>query len=688
MSVIEDGRIKDSSRVKFNNPVIITDADWVKTAFMIPSGNIDEQVRGRLTACSADNKLTDTTLGGSETINNRPQFTRYADIRRKGRIATRVPVKVDTRTGNHGQGRYYSKAIDDNKSVLMLSPGVPKFRSLLSFISRAVDLDRSTLASEGRTRKWYDVGKAAGTVAAILMGTIFPGAILVMFGLKLINSLVSNSSMDGYYTIKPMLHTYWGTVNSLVNMLAPNIGLISPEIVRTKGAEDNIGVPISLNQEDLDGMRRIAPHIFTKSGFLDVKAIANRTNVLISKQLKLERKLLSEGTLTKEKLTKHYQQAYLPEAPLSTEDFFEVLKKGDIGKSYGKLKVEDQENVTPQSVEDPKTYSEPQEDGTYKRSPIESTDGFMSDAFNYFKASTSHGSHFVNFDVEYIGTATDTFTNTFKEIPIKDKFNSVGGAIRDVRFSTAGGNIFGDPVKNVTDGLKDMGLGALDGFTAGFSNLIKALMDGGSIHLPQMWDDSNISVAEHTFKMPLISPYGHPLSSLQALYLPIACLLPFVLPIGTGQASYVSPYLTSAHLKGMCDIKLGMMKNLTITRGVSNLPYSKDKRPLAFDVSFSIIDLDGLINAPISADPFAPVSMSFDESNGLNRYLNIITAKDIHSMTYMKPKALLAYTRLLGVIETNLSPASLGMRAGNMGNMDFYGLLLQEDNSVETLRGF
>ena len=112
----------------------ILDSEWVKSTFIIKDSEIvigdeySKYIRKNRYFSTADFKFTCTAPGMSLGVNPKPQFTRYYDIRSKGKIDQR-PNQIDLGTTGHsmglGQGRYYSEAIDDNQQRIFLQFGVP-----------------------------------------------------------------------------------------------------------------------------------------------------------------------------------------------------------------------------------------------------------------------------------------------------------------------------------------------------------------------------------------------------------------------------------------------------------------------------------------------------------------------------------------------------------------------------------
>ena len=694
-------KVRQSEATKFNNIDInnvalvkndITDSEWLKLGFMLSTkelGAINSGAYKLLFKSTADVKMHDAGFGNARTVNPKPQFTRYCDPRRRGRRSDRNKVTVQETIGKNGtslgQGRYWSEAYDDNAQHLMLTPSLPHFQSLFTFISRAVDLKKSNTANKGSSTGFmYMAGQVVGGASLMLAFPVLGAALyLGKFLLKYTSSAVD----DSYYTAKPALDVYWSTVNTLVTFMATNIGLLPTELM-SKQNSNELGKTVKLDAGQMNELKLLAPDIFTNDNYIDVFALSNRLPRLISKQLNAERKIIDDAkknNMTIEQfyaaMKKHKDTPITPESTSFT-DFINGVKaknkpkdiankaKSDI-KSEGNLK-----DFKPQTRE---------KDGGFLKTVWEEVSTFFSDSSDVFQAATSLGSQFVTFDIDHIGSTTDSFSNTFKDIPTKAAFNSASQSVRDINFSMAGGNVLGDPVKAITDGVGDVISGFADGVTAGFSNVIHALMNGGLVDMPQMWGDSSTNVATHTFKTTLISPYGHPIASLQNLYIPLACILALVLPQNTGRHSHTAPLLVRAYLRGLVDIKLGMLKDLSITRGSTNLSYTKDYRPLSLDISFSITDLSNMVSSPVSSGAFGAVELQYDDVNPLNRYLNAITGQDIAKASYLMPKLVLAASRAKYGADSyfNINRMSQAIGSTFIGDISLFA---QENNQIDTLK--
>jgi hypothetical protein len=128
------------------------DREWAKQAFLVTDTDFDDQTdKINRYWSSANSKYIDSRPGANFGINARPQFTRYSDVRVRGKLSGRSDVSLSSTKGNYGLGRYYSEAIDDPAQIIYMSFGVPQFNSLTNFLSKAFDPNMNAAARTGRS---------------------------------------------------------------------------------------------------------------------------------------------------------------------------------------------------------------------------------------------------------------------------------------------------------------------------------------------------------------------------------------------------------------------------------------------------------------------------------------------------------------------------------------------------------
>ena len=280
------------------SPYLLKDASWIRQSFAVPSASLTAADVSRRTFTSASLKFTDTTLGGNFAINPPPQFTRTADLRpASNRLANSL-----------GMGRYYSEAIDDNSQIIYMRFGVPEFNSLTTFFTGFYNTGAGQLARTGRaTGVFYALGRAVGFVVSVM--NWLPLAVhLLGVGLRFFLGKPSSK----FYYLKPTMPLYWNAVQTIVNQIAVNRGIV-PRLggsspgdsanATTPGSTvtDNNGntVPLDNNygsfwgDADRQYFYNNSPDIFTSGGTVNVWAMATRAMRLQHKQYKLIEQYLS-----------------------------------------------------------------------------------------------------------------------------------------------------------------------------------------------------------------------------------------------------------------------------------------------------------------------------------------------------------------------------------------------------------
>lgn len=159
--------------------------------------------------------------------------------------------------------------------------------------------------------------------------------------------------------------------------------------------------------------------------------------------------------------------------------------------------------------------------------------------------------------------------------------------------------------------------------------------NGMKVMYPELWEDSNYSKNVNV-NFEFISPYGDPESIFEHVMVPFCALLCFAMPRQADFNGLVNPFFVRADVSGLFSIDLGLITNISFTRGGNSDLWSKDGLPLAISGSIQITDLYPFLAMTkrisyLSANPnytsflnsFAglhTVSNSEKNTNGLNEY--------------------------------------------------------------------
>lgn len=548
------------------------DADWVRRSFMVPTHAISyvDEVRRELS--EAKYKFTDTTLGGNFAINPPPQYSKFTD--------KPVPSRFSK---SSGMGRYYSEAIDDRGQHIHMRFGVPKFNSLTNFFGNTTSAYSASLANKGRAPGiFYNVGKAIGFVVSL---PILP----LVWGNQVFRFFTKKPASKFYY-LKPAMPLYWNAVNTMINAIGVNMGVIG----RAMNASD-ISVR-EFDQVQPDEHKELArsmasawPYVYRPDGGVDVFAMANRAQ----RMARRNRARVADYLERQDELGSFKQMGFVPKNGKSE---FEKVMLEQVNDPGG-LKIDEYVQLYHKAYENRDDVGEdvPKEADTAIFEDLDE-DGFR----DFLMADLEDGSDFVTFRVDDTGSVSESFSNSTGQSELASKINSMSSNARSARFNTANFNfsdgVVGDIVGKVTGAVGDLIRGGADAFNlAG----ITMLMGDGFVDIPEVYEGSTANLPSMSYSIELRSPYGNPLSRFQNLYVPLSMLLAGVLPLSVGKQSYTSPFIVEIYSKGKNQCRLGIIDSMTITRGVGNLGWTKNYEPLGIDVSFTIKDLSSIMHMPI-----------------------------------------------------------------------------------------
>lgn len=718
----------------------LIDADWAKSRFMTPNNFLTDVDAYNRFHTQASYKFVGTRIGEHIIMNPKPQFTRYADIKPLRRVHNNK-VTIAPSTASLGLGRYYSETIDDYKQVVFLEFGVPEFNSLLTFFLRSIDYEDAYVAKYGAPPHWY---AAADGVATVARWILLPGvsalflagkAMMQVFGLITQNTF-------SYYYMRPTMHTYWGVAGSILNMMATELGILNPMFM-DNGEEKNefdkeIGVKIGIDDSDIGILKYMLPGIInTATNQIDLYAVATKAQKIASQAMDEEAERIKkflEKNKTKEsqfnsgndpskiktnvlkdlanevvgieedgakwEVDKEKAAEYLPSfAPIKS--YGEMVKSVYNASNLKKLLDDKDKPAEPKEKTEfkpsPGNTAKPEKEEVFKRtdkgvydiSPTK-TEAEQSWFQSFVDASVStmvDGARWVPFHVDYVGEGSESFSSSTSEIETEGIIKQIGSQANTLRYNFAGGNIAaftGDVVRVANQ----VAAGALNGATFGISGVIAGLLGGGFIDLPKKWDDSSFQLPNVTYKISLRSPYGNPWSQLQDIYVPLALLIAGAAPLAVGKASYSSPFLCSAFCRGVQNVRLGMITELSITRGTGNLGFDRDWRPLGIDVQFTITDFSSIAAAPISSSFFGGGYAELGDDTPFGRYIAMMCGRDLATNAFYWNRFKMKLSRAIANFSTNLTPEAMAVKfTKGTGLSGLMGMVMRNGNTKGSVMG-
>lgn len=653
----------------------VFDDEWVKSSFIITDADLssgqtsvyEQWIRKQRYKNSADHKFTCTSPGMNLSVNPRPQFTRYCDIRSPGRVRGRPTITADAAPSptGLGMGGYYSEAIDDNQQRIFLRYGTPQYMPLVLWIYKAFDIHRTVLHGRGVITSTF-----LNAVNAVSAFYSFVGAVTLNLVMAAINVITTNSR---FYSLNPTMYTYWATVETTLNALVARRTML-PHVGKdyTYKLDPVIGTEIKVTDDYISSLSEYIPDIIDETtGRISVFAIALRSQAAYNRirldnlNRDITKTSIDDADITDDDNMRVTVNSSLPSTSsgggkATISDRLFKLAATYLMDESGDSSVEglDENKQTPTSVigYNP-AYTDINgkpisleldannpDDSVDKRiqTNVETTkaDG-LKKYKDYVMAEFSEGAAFAVFSVESTGSVGESFSSSFGENPIAATFNAVSAKARSVTslISSAAGSVpyLDDVLKLVAD----TGATMLSNATVGLANPLLALAYGVNVTMPKIWESSSAQLPKASYKIKLISPYGNPYSQLFNLYLPLSMILAGSLPRSTGSSTYTSPFFCQCFDKGRNNISLGMMTDVNVVRGTSNLAFTRGGNPNAIDVDFSIANLDEIVSVDVSSNGALTAGMknlSLDFSDTpLTTYLNTIAGVDVYTLTNRVP---------------------------------------------------
>lgn len=235
------------------------------------------------------------------------------------------------------------------------------------------------------------------------------------------------------------------------------------------------------------------------------------------------------------------------------------------------------------------------DDGGSNNTGFSSLSGSMKDLQSaiYYKAAIPF---YINSEVSFV----ETMNNETTESSLASGINGLSDKARELQFligsttSAVAQNFSNAEVLNAVSSSKDAAEKMVSKLTGGniFSSLfknIKTVVSGGRLQFPNIWSNSTFSKS-YSVNIKLTTPDLDKKSWFLNIYVPLCHLAALVLPRGEFQNGYTSPFIIKAFYKGMFNIDMGIITDMTFTKGKEG-GWTKDCLPTVVDVSFTIQDL-------------------------------------------------------------------------------------------------
>lgn len=682
---------------------MITDSSWVRQGNLLPRNAFNAEDTYYRNYTSAYYKFTDTTLGGNFAINCPPQFCDNADP-----VAPRFMDLLDREKDmpySPGMGRWYSEKIDDPANLLHIRFGIPVYNSLTTFFGNFYNADESRLVRTGRSWSIGSfVGKALGWAFSIrLLPFILIGSTLRFFAGTTSTRFMYLKPMMGTYWkyVNDFANTVAANMELTANasstfmrfaeqsgMTPGNSGKLDYEKVKA-AAED----AFKIADDERDMYAKLLPDIYkTKDGKgnvltgIDIYSVSTRAQRLANAfnegvnriaqanqgkgngVISSIRKWMNGGAVSDIKSNSTITYA-------TTEDFLNAYYNGVDGQLNPNLQAAAdgsgeegalttvstpaQANTSPEANPENKEGTAPadqaaaQAQGGGEQSLLVSSYETVADyfgsiadvdsAYATFKGAQRDGSMWATFRIDGRPSVSESFSNSARESSMASLFNSTSSSNRNMRNAFADGNVANIPgLETVVNFVKD----AASSFAQTMQVAgLGALAGNAFVDVPKHYDESSASFQEMSFDLQLRAPYGNDLSRFQCEILPAIMLLVGGLPRSTGTQSYNSPFLCEWYCRGRGQCRLGMIKDISVTRGVTNAPWSADGKYRGVDIRVTIMDLSSVMHMPMNEvsgwqviDPTSWNKLLFPQDSSFSDYTAVLASCGLSEQVYKMEK--------------------------------------------------
>jgi len=219
-------------------------------------------------------------------------------------------------------------------------------------------------------------------------------------------------------------------------------------------------------------------------------------------------------------------------------------------------------------------------------------------SFKDFQQAVYYGNA-IPFYINSEASFQDSFSNETTDSSLASTINALSDRAREIQFllgtaSSAVGEAF-DKVDGTLTDIKEQINNIVSKVAGGNSifttiaNSVKTIVSGGRLLFPQIWSNSQFTKS-YSISIKLTTPSYDKFSWWLNIYVPLCHLMALVLPRSEYVNSYTTPFLIKAFYRGMFNIDMGIITEMSFNRGKEG-SWTKDGLPTVVDVSFSIQDL-------------------------------------------------------------------------------------------------
>ena len=232
-------------------------------------------------------------------------------------------------------------------------------------------------------------------------------------------------------------------------------------------------------------------------------------------------------------------------------------------------------------------------------------------ALNSNLKATLTSQEFIGFYIDSSATdsVSETFSNNTTQSQIASTVNGISDQAKELRFllgSSEVGKLYelsSDTIRETMDAITDMTSKYTSGsFISNIGNNFQTIATGGKLLFPEIWSDSEFS-KDFSITIKLRTPDADVMSWFINIYVPLCHLIALAAGHQTETVNgYYSPFLVRAFYKGLFNVDMGIVTNMSIRKG-KEAAWNIDGLPTEIDVDLNIKDLYGMLSIVSDAEP-------------------------------------------------------------------------------------
>lgn len=230
-------------------------------------------------------------------------------------------------------------------------------------------------------------------------------------------------------------------------------------------------------------------------------------------------------------------------------------------------------------------------------------------ALNKNLKATFTSQEFIGFYMDSTDSVSENFSNDTTQSQLSSALNGVSDLAREIGFLLGAG---ADKTIQIKDeGLLNTTLESIDdlsrkylngGLLTNIANNFSTIAVGGKLLFPEIWADSSFS-RNFDITIKLRTPDADVMSWYLNLYVPLCHLVALVAGHQTDNPNgYYSPFLVRAFYKGLFNIDLGIVTDMSITKG-KEAAWNVYGLPTEIDVNMTIKDLYNMLSIVPGNEP-------------------------------------------------------------------------------------